>query len=462
LSERVRDDSVQVLIVGAGVAGLACAERLARAGISFTILEARDRIGGRALTDYSLTPGQPLELGAQMIHGRHVVTHSWAHESGLRTRPWRLSQRALIAIDGRMCQAPWFALPGYPGFGLGAFLEGVRRIPRELREMPPPDCSLAEFLDRRHPSLGARRLVELLHAHTYAADFDEIGVRGPAEEDRRAGEEYGYRNFQLVEGYTELIRRHSAALLSRIRTGARATAIRRSPQGVQVLVQIAGEPEPMTYVARVAVVTLPLGVLKSDPSLFDPPLPAAKLAAIQRIAFGMGYALQLRMKGGDLVHRYGDFSMVWAGGASTFLRPGAHRRGMPEVLTAFTVGREAARRAAMSTRDRVDATLEELRAAFPGPAQVGEVAAQSVQLWPTDPHARGAYSFLPPGVDPSERQVLAQPVDGVLFFAGEATHWGGESATVHGAIETGQRAAEEVQAALGERHSGPPSEGGKV
>jgi monoamine oxidase len=447
--------SDEVLILGAGAAGLACGQRLHRLGIPFTILEARNRVGGRAVTDYSLAPGLPLELGAQMIHGRHVVTHAWTRELGLTTRSWPISQRALFSLNRRMGRFPWLAFPGYPGFGFRAFYDGIRTLPHRLSMMPPPDRSLAAFLDEERPSLGARRLVELLHAHTYAADSDEVGVRGPAEEDRRAGEPYGYRNFRLNEGYTELFRRRAAPFADRIRMGVRVTAVKHSSQGVRVQTRVEGETEPVNFEARAALITLPLGVLKSEAFLFDPPLPSPKRAAIQRIAFGMGYALQLRMAGGDLIDRFGDFSLVWAGGASTFLRPGVRLRGAPDVITVFTVGREAAKRAAMGSRDRIEATLQEFSAALPDSVRIGEVVQHSVQLWPADPLAQGAYSFLPPDVELTEREVLAQPINNVLFFAGEATNWQGESATVHGAIETGYRAAEEIRKSLAPSYSGP-------
>jgi monoamine oxidase len=451
----VLDQSDRVLILGAGAAGLACGERLRRHGIPFTILEARRRIGGRAVTDYSLASGLPLELGAQMIHGRHVVTHAWTRELGLTTRKWPVSQRGLFSLNRRMCRFPWLALPGYPAFGFRAFYEGTRALPHRISTMPPPDCSLAEFLGQQHPSPGARLLVELLHAHTYAADPDEVGVRGPAEEDRRAGEEFGYRNFRLNEGYTELFQRRAAPFLDRIRLGVRVTGVKHSSDGVRVQTRVEGETEPVNFEARAAVITFPLGVLKSEAFLFDPPLPPPKRLAIQRIAFGMGYALQLRMAGGDLTDRFGDFSLVWAGGATTFHRPGVRLQGVPDVITAFTVGREAAKRSAMSSQDRLDATIEEFSAALPESVRIGEVVQHSVHLWPADPLAQGAYSFLPPDVGPNERETLAQPINNVLFFAGEATNWQGESATVHGAIETGYRVAEEVRAALAPAPPGP-------
>ena len=441
-------DTDGVLILGAGAAGLACGEELFRLGIPFTILEARDRIGGRAFTDYGLAPGLPLELGAQMIHGRHVLTHRWVRATGLSTRPWPVGQRALFSLNGRLCRFPWLALPGYPGFGFRSFYEGTRTLPRKLRTMGLPDSTLAAFLERQSPSLGARRLIELLHAHVYAADPDAIGVRGPAEEERRAHEEFGYRNFRLNEGYSELFRRRSAPFRDRIRTGVHVSAVRYSDQGVRVETTAVASGSPVSFEGRAAVVTVPLGVLKSGAIDFDPELPEAKRRAIQRIAFGMGYALQLRLAGTDLRDQFGDFSLVWAGGSTTFHRPGVRRRGLPEVITAFTVGKEAGRRAAMDPEERVAATLVELSSALPERSRIGAPQQQSVHLWPVDPLALGAYSFLPPDVDPTAREQLSAPVGGTLFFAGEATNWRGESATVHGAIETGYRAAEEVHTAL--------------
>lgn len=436
--------SDEVLVLGAGAAGIGCGERLRELGVPFTILEARDRVGGRAVTDTALVPGFPLELGAQMIHGRHVLTHRWARELGLTVRRWPVSQRALLSVGGRLCRFPWLALPGYPNFGTRAFVQAAWALPRKLQEAPEPDLSLSAFLDREAKSPGARRWVELLYAHVYAAAPEEVGVRGPAEEQQAATEAFGYRNFRLNEGYSTLFYRRSQPFRERIRLGVRVHAVHYDSNGVRVEAESVGSGERRTLSGRAAVVTLPIGVLKSGDIQFDPSLPANKREAIRRIGSGMGYALQLRMAGHELRDRWGDFSMVWAGGASTFHRPGVGQRGLPEVLTAFTVGPEAARRATLSSPDRLAATLEELSAALPRSTSVGEVGSTSCHLWPVDPYARGAYSFLPPGVRLRDRHTLAEPVGESLFFAGEATHGNGESATVHGAIETGRRAAEEV------------------
>ncbi len=442
------EHSTDVVILGAGASGLACAEALYAAGVRFEVLEARDRVGGRALTDYALAPGLPLEIGAQMVHGRHVVTHRWIREAGMTVRPWPVSQRALFSMNRRLCRVPWLALPGYPGFGFRAYWAGAHTLPHRLRTSSGPDLSLSDFLDREAPPVGARRIVELLHAHVYAADPDEIGIQGPGEEERRAAEEFGYRNFRLDGGYSELFRRRSRPYQGRIRLGTRVRAIRYREDAVTVETDDGARLSTDVYRARAAVVTFPLGVLKAGSVEFDPPLPEPKQSAIRRIAFGQGYALQLRLSGTDLKDRFGDFSLVWAGGPTTFHRPGVGRHNVPEVVSAFTVGRAAAARARLSPDERVQATLAEFSEALPAGATIGQVAATSVQLWPQDPFAQGAYSFLPVGVGPEERQVLAAPLGTSLFFAGEATEWHGESATIHGAIATGLRAASEVQAAL--------------
>lgn len=197
-----------------------------------------------------------------------------------------------------------------------------------------------------------------------------------------------------------------------------------------------------------AVVTLPLGVLKAETVAFDPPLPDEKREAIRRIGFGDALVVQLRLGGGNLGRRLGDFGILWGETASTFHRPFVALRGSPDVLTAFTVGWAARQRHALEDAELVSETLEELRSILPSGVDPGTPEAWAIGRWTSDPHVRGGYSFLPPDAGLAHRRALAAPVDGVIFFAGEATHHGGEAATVHGAIETGHRAADEVLRSL--------------
>ncbi len=438
----------EVVIVGAGMAGLACAERLSEASVDFVVLEAANRVGGRVLTDHSVAGGRPLEIGALMIHGKHAYTHRWVEESGLHARPIPTFKRARWWRDGRYAKYPWMLLPFHTTFGPRAFYQAVYSLPKKMARFPGPDVSLAEWLDRVGALPGARQIVALLQAHAAGAEPDEVGVMGPAHEAALAKEEFGYNNFQLVEGYSELLSRRTIPLRERIRLGIRVLAIRRSSNGLRIeAIGADGKPAQEIRVKRV-VVTLPLGILKAGVVAFEPPLPEAKRRAIGAIAYGDTMVVQMRLKGGNLMERLGDFSTLWGETPSTFHRPYVASRNPPRTLGTFIVGKAARERSSMSDADLVQATLAELASILPSGIHPGEVETMAAGRWPTDPFIRGGYTFLPPNATVAHRQDLAAPVDGVLFFAGEATHTKGECATVHGAIETGYRAADEVLASL--------------
>ena len=436
-----------VVVIGAGVAGLSCAQRLHEAGVDFLVVEAADRVGGRIQTNYAIGGGRPFEIGALMIHGKRVITHSWLREFGLHARPLPTTKRARFWRNGRMERLP---LPGnllHRTIGVRAFYQGAFTLPKRFAAYDGPDLSLAEWLDRQTALPGAKLLVNLLYAHAAAADPDALGVRGPAEESVLADEEFGYRNFQVVEGYEAVLSRRAAPIAERIRLKTRVTAVHRTGDGVRLEMRAdAGEPGELR--AKRAVVTLPLGVLKSDAVLFDPPLPPEKRAAIRAIAFGDAMIILLKLHGGNLAERLGDFGLLWGEGPTSFHRPYVATRDPPDVLDGFLVGREARRRATLSDQEILGATLDELQAIVPPSAHVGEVKAFACSRWPVHPFTQGGYSFLPPGGTLQHRRDLAAPVDGILFFAGEATHTHGEPATVHGAIETGYRAADEVVQSL--------------
>jgi len=439
------DPSIDAVIVGAGVAGLACAQSLVEAGLNVQVLEASDRVGGRLWTDYGIARGAPVETGALMVHGRRVVTQDWARQLGLGVRKLPVLQRTVFFQDHHASRFPWLALPFHPRFGLRSAIQAGWSIPRRMRRWEGPDVSMDEFFSRTRATPGARSIATFLHAHINLGDPDQVGVRGTGEEEALSTE--GWLNhFQLKEGYSELVRRRAAPLASRIRLQAVVKSIRRRDTGVTV--QWGNGSTESTMDARVAVITLPLGVLKADAVEFDPPLPEAKRRAIQHLGFGAVMETILRLKGGNLVEKLGDSTMLWGCTSTSFDRPFAGIPGRPEILSAFTAAREAERRSSMGDMEVLDATRVELDSFLPSSVRIGEVEESLIRRWPRDPWIRGGYSFLPPDVTVAERRTLAEPVEGRLFFAGEATHYAGEAATVHGAIETGYRAAGDVLSAL--------------
>jgi monoamine oxidase len=448
------------VVVGAGFAGLAAARRLVGAGVGVQVFEARDRAGGRALTDYRLVPGVPVELGAQMVHGRTAVTHEWVRREGLSVRPLASHQRSRIVVGRRVGRFPWFGLPFHPAVGSRATWEGFRTIPRALAGYGGEDQTLREFLDVRGTSPAARALVDVFYAHTYAADPDSIGILGPAEEQQAADEPFGFRNFRLVEGYSALAERVAATLGNRVRSLTAVTDIVLDPNGVRLRFEAGSGSRASEICARQAVLTVPLGVLKAGTIRFDPPLPPQKRAAIDRLGFGDAYALQMVVRRGTMRRRLGDFGTLWGDTATSFHRPRVGLRESTEVVTAFTVGREARRRSALDDRAMVAATVAEWDSVAPPGVTLGVVEGSAVHRWTDDRWARGAYSFFPPGTGLADRHALAVPVDDRLYFAGEATDTTGQSATIAGAIRSGERAAEELLAARRARATVTRSGGG--
>jgi monoamine oxidase len=437
---------LEAVIVGAGFAGLAAAERLSTAGLRIRVLEASDRVGGRALTDYRLGGGVPLELGAQMVHGRTAVTHGWIRRFGLTTRPLRLNQHSRIVIDRKVGRYPWFTLPLHPVVGTAATLDALYRIPKAMSDYSGPDRSLSDFLDERDASVAARSIIKLLNSHSYATDPDVLGVLGPAEEGRWVSEPYGFRNFRVVEGYSALADRIAGRLGSSVTCNAPVTEIHRSAEGVRLKVAAGPGREETELRTPTVIVTVSLAVLRSGVIGFDPPLPERMRSAIERVGFGDAYALQLRVRGGTMRRHLGNFGVLWGGTHTSFRRPMVGTDGPGDFVTAFTVGREALRRARLSDDELVAATIAEWDSVVPRGVTLGAIEDYSVHRWTTDPWIRGAYSFLPRGVGFDERRELARPLDGQLFWAGEATDLTGHSATVAGAITSGERAADELLA----------------
>jgi monoamine oxidase len=193
-----------------------------------------------------------------------------------------------------------------------------------------------------------------------AADPDAIGVKGPAEEESEAEEPYGFRNYRVVEGYSELALRIARSLGDRLRLGVAVTDVIADAEGVLLRVLRAADGGSEEIRTSFAVVTVPLGVLKTGAPRFDPPLEPSRRAAIERIGFGHAYALQLVVRGnGGMRRALGDYGILWGDTATSFHRPRAGLDEPVEVVTAFTVGREARRRCGLTDEELATVTVDE-------------------------------------------------------------------------------------------------------
>lgn len=414
-----------VLVVGGGAAGLNAAARLARAGLSVLLLEARDRLGGRILTK-PLGKGGPLvEMGAEFLHGSENAAWDVLRAAGLNTRE----------VPDRHLRFRGDAPPR-----LESFTPALAGILDRLSEARADQnfASFLEEIDNAPPD--ARTLAKLYVEGFHAAEANRIGVRAIQRAEAAAARHGGDRQYRIEGGYQRLIDWY-AAELSRaqvtVELNSVVTLLRWSPGHVEATIS---RPNGLhTAEASAAVITLPLGVLQRvSKHLFQPNL-QEKEEAIAGLAMGNVSKLNLLFR--DRLWPEERFGFIHAD-HEAFPTWWSHEH--PNLVTAWAGGGQTA---------KLNGSLNSLRAAalgclarisqVPDQRAADELLGASTIDWSDERYTGGAYSYTPAGmIDMPE--LLGSPVAGTLFFAGEATDAEGDQGTVHGAIASGDRAAEEL------------------
>ncbi len=444
---------VDVLVLGAGAAGLAAARDLSHAGLRVTIIEARPRVGGRILTVHDSRSPVPLELGAEFIHGGRAETLSLAQAAGLAVL--ELPGSHDLAAGGR-----FKALDGFWELVDRMNHDLARRLARRGRDFP-----VSEYLDSRSVPPSRRGMLRDFLQGFYAAHPDRLSaeslaveVRGSAERDEVTGGQ-----FRIGNGGDALMKWlwHG---LDPDRTELRLSTVAQSVQWKDGAVRVAcrgADRAPLpTVSARTALITLPLAVLKAGMVRFDPALPAAKQRALAGLETGQVFKIVLRFR--EAFWDDAEFLKERRGPA------GADRGGLnflhgqgaevptwwttlpvrSPVLVGYVGGVAAEQLLAEELPSRLERTLVALSEVLAVPRRELEdqLDASASHDWRADPFARGAYSYIGVGGIGAPR-ALGRPVGGTLFFAGEATD-GPQIGTVAGALASGRRAAREVLRAL--------------
>ena len=445
---RAATRDADVIVVGAGVAGLEAAHRLMRARLRVIVVEARPRLGGRI--DTQRLPGWPavVEAGAEFVHGRP-----------------RNLMRALRAARARLGGHPQRHTRARHGDLRGAEQAWMQAM-SVIDDLPSEDVSVMEVLGRpqfaRRLSPAARDMVIGFVEGFNASDARRVSARGLVEQAEATEAEGGDATHRVLEGYDRLLQ-HLAAPLAReagaLRLATIVTDVRWDGNGVDVGTRGALGGPPARLRGRAALITLPLGVLQAPPSApaavrFVPALPRTKRSAIERLAMGNVIKIVLRLRqpvGMGVFAPFGrDMSFVHLGRAPmpTWWVP---RPFPPTMLVGWVAGRRAdAFAARFRTADtRLRAALGGLAHALGSNAGAVTAAVEDARVfdWGADPWSRGAYSWIPVG-GLDAPAALAAPLAGRLFFAGEATDTVGDPGTVHGAMTTGTRAAAEIVTTL--------------
>ena len=411
-----------VLIIGAGAAGLAAAGRLAHAGVRVTILEARERLGGRIHTLRDARLPVPVELGAEFVHGEpdeiwSIIRAENLLLGSLEGDNWCSENRSL-----KKCNDFW-----------SRWNEVARQVKRGKTY---PDRSFSEFLNTtRFDDQKKRSATEFVEGFN-AARADLISMQHLALAQEASDRVSGGIPYRIFAGYDHILRALSRFDSEHVDVRLNTT--------VDEIEWRPGYVRANGFEADQAIITLPLGVLQAGVLRFTPDLEEKRIAAQEIV---MGHVVKAILCFDSMFWEergITDLSFLHARGEK-FPTWWTTRPIAAPILVGWAGGLPAEALSYRSEDAIRHAAIQSLANALKmNPSHLeAQVTASFIYDWQADPFSLGAYSYIPVGAITAPIR-LAEPVADTLFFAGEATNSDGASGTVHGAIATGYRAAEEI------------------
>lgn len=437
-------EGVSVLVVGAGLAGLTAARDLVALGAAVTVVEARNRVGGRVSTIRAgFADGQHAEAGGDFIDENHdemrrlvkslrldvvqILRHGWSYvrpdEAGtLRAAPitpgagWDRLASALAALGApyRLAERRWDT-------PIAAAI--ARRSVRQWLDESQADADL------RAVATGLRGF--------FLAEPDELSLLALVDQFASGDPPASPRTYRVLGGTDRVATALAAPLADRVNLSTELVAL--SQRGARVRATLRHKRQTQQFACDYVVCTLPTSILRRVP--ITPALPPQQHEAIAALKYGRATKtlLQFSSRFWRVPRKPSAYASALPFGA--VWDANEEQRGKPAILSLLAGGAASDDTIAVLGREGAVGVAKQLEWLGSGRAQL--LHAHHVS-WEADPFARGGYAFFDPSFPPARRGLLAQPC-GRLFFAGEHTslRWQGY---MNGAVESGRRAAAEIAA----------------
>jgi len=420
----------KIIVIGAGIAGLAACNRLIELGFDAKILEARNRCGGRIWTDYTF--GIPFGRGASWIHGDEGNPIAELAKN-YHAQKVVVDPNKFISLGGNG--------HSYSQDDIQKFNKKFDPLLIQAKEMAfvskndiPLSAALSHFITKNTFTPIEQDLFEikLLSLESYVgAGYESLSARNWDQGEVWPGENcFLTDSYQpIIEGLTKNCTIHLNTIVKKINTRT---------NDIEIITDNA------IFYADAVIITVPLGVLKRDDIEFNPPLPKDKQQAIQRLGMGLFNITAIKFP-----------TSFWPECHAMFFNPfdtlsipvffNLHHFIKQPILVGYSGGERARQLENFSDIEIIEKTKQSFKKIFG--SELSEPESFINTRWSQDPFSYGSYSYIPPGSSINDYEAIAEPILNRLFFAGEATSTQ-HSATTHGAYLSGIREAERIRACI--------------